>query len=302
MPAINRSDLVRGPAQVAFDSVTYQAAQDVALAFDIRTFAVQVGGVDVDQRVEDIGITARFAPSGKVEGLTSLFAALALPLGSGLLGDSDKAAVIKNAARQITLEAAGISKPPVIRASNKQTLFGEMEIRGLTKNDTVFGTAGSRFTDTTGGAPDGVLSSDIKTAPWTIGGANLGSDLEIEDGGVTLECIPTWSDFATDSNGVMQLFLTGCIWRATFIPVIGASAFLDAVDAAVHVARGSSLNAGGEDFVLTNGFITATLNAAAVRSAAISQAINNNFARQVVIEATRTSSSAALGTVVIPSS
>ena len=302
MPTVNRNDLVRGPAQVAFDSITYQASGDVALAIEIRQFEVQVGGAKADERIRDAIVRARFAPSGKVEGLASLYAVLALPLGSGLMTNTDKPAVITNTARAVTLPAAGITKPPVIRASNVQSLFGEMEITGLTKNAVAFGTAASLLAHGAGGAPAGVATADIKTAPWTIGGGNLGAALECEEGSVQIECTPTWQEYGTDSNGILQFFLTDCVFEARLIPVMGASTFLDAVKAALELTRGASWADTGEDFVLTNGFITVTLNSANIAAAAAGQVINQNFAREVRIRATRTSSSAALGTVEVPSS
>lgn len=299
MPAITRSSLIRGPAQCAFDSVTYQASGNIALRIQKRTFDVLVGGAIADKRVDDFIVRATFAPSGKVEGLSSLYAMLALDLGAGLMGASDKAAVFKNAARQVTLEAACITKPPQIRASNRQTVFGEMEIAGLTKDNVEFGTASSRLTHTTGGAPDGVTSSSIKTAPWTISGANLGSDIETENG-VIIDFTPQLDEYGTDSNGVVQFFLRDLEVRAQFIPVMGAASFLDALN--IDVARGSSMNATGEDLVLSNGFLQVTLNKAEIIEAAVSQTVGENFGRGIVAVATRTSSSGTLATVEVPSS
>lgn len=298
MPAIARSTIVRGPAQALFKTIAYQAAGAINIAATVETFDVPVGGSVQDKRMADQVSRITLQPSGKVEGLSDLFAVLSLPLGSMLFGATDYPLVVTNAARAITFPSAGITRPPQIRASNVATLFGDMELTAIGTDDTAFGTAGSRMTDTTGGAPSGVASADIKTAPWTIGGANLGSDIETE-GGVVIDCVPAWEPIRTDSNGVINFALTGLEFRATFAPVIAVADFLDALN--IHFTRGASLNSVGQDLVLTNGYITVTLSAAAILDPQLALAANINPVRQVVAVATRTSSASALGSVVIPS-
>lgn len=299
MPAIARSTIVRGPAEATFNTINYQAAGDVAVDLSLDTFDVPVGGAVQDRRLLDQVSRIRLTPSGKVEGLSDLFACLALPIGSALFSDTDKTLVVKNAARSMTFISAGIFRPPTIQASNRRTVFGEMEFVAIGANNTAFGAAGSRMTHAAGGAPTGVSTTDIKTAPWTVGGAGLGSNIETLDG-VNVEIVPTWEALETDSNGVINYYLTNCEMRATFAPVIGVSTFLDALN--IEFTRGASLNSLGAALTLTNGFITITLNAAALLDPRLSLAVNTNPVASVTAVATRTSGSAALGTVAIPSS
>ncbi|MGH8020525.1 MAG: hypothetical protein ACREIA_20025, partial [Opitutaceae bacterium] len=255
-----------------------------------------VGGAIQDKRLLDQISRVTLQPSGKVEGLSSLFGCLSATLGSMLFADTDKTLVVKNAARAITFASAGVFRPPTIQASNRRTLFGPMEFVCIGKNNTAFGAAASRMSDTTGGAAAGVASSDIVTAPWTITGAGLGTDFETVDG-VTVEAIPTWEPVQTDSNGVINYALTSVEFRATFAPIIAVAGFLAALN--IHFTRGASLNSLGADLTLTNGEIDITLADAAILDPQLALAVNANPIRQVVAVATRTSSATTLGAVAV---
>jgi len=296
MPAIARSTIVRGPAEATFNAIAYQAAQDIQVDFSLETFDVPVGGSIQDKRLLDQISRVRLQPSGKIEGLADLFAVLALPMGSTLFADTDKTLIVKNASRAITFKSAGILRPPAINASNRRTLFGEMEFACIGQNNVAFGAAGSRMTHAAGGAAAGVASSDLITGPWTVGGAGLGANFETEDG-VVVECIPTWEPYATDSNGVINYYLTDLDFRATFAPLVGVAAFLDAIN--IEFTRGASLNSLGVDLTLTNGSIDITLADAAIIDPKAAFAANVSPIRQVVAVATRVNSTTALGTVAV---
>lgn len=299
MPAIDRSTLVRGPAIVTFDGVSWYSQGDVAIRIARSTFNIEVGGGKIDERLADRVAEITFTPSGRALGLDKFNAFGALALGTGLFG-ADKTVTVQAASGTYTFQAGRISQLPSIIGSNVRTAFGPMTLRCIGKNNVIFGTADSFVVATAGSAPGGEASANIVTGPWTIGGAGLGNGIETEAGieiSFGLETTP----HETDSNGLVEEYLTGVTATATFIPAnVSVATLLTAL--APTAARGSSINATGVDLVCANSAISVTLKGATLTEANLSYTVRNAPVRGVTATATRASNATlqALFTIAAP--
>lgn len=287
MPAIDRSTLVRGPATVTFDGVTWYSQGDVAIRITRSTFAVTVGGAKVDERLLDKVAEITFTPSGRALGLALFNALGVLALGTGLFGAEDKSVVVASAAGTWTFAAGRISKLPSIMASNVKTSFGAMTLKCIGANEVAPGTADAFLELAAGAAPGGEASAGIVTGPWTIGGAGLGAGIETEDG-VTIDFAEEVSPQTTDSGGLVEEYLTGYSATATFVPLNKTLAEIVA-GLNLTAARGSSLNTGGVDLVCANSAMTVTLKGATLTQTEASLSVDSAPQRGVVATATRAS-------------
>ena len=287
MPAINRSTLVRGPATFTFDGVTWYTQGDVAIKISKSTFEVAVGGGMIDERLKDKVAEVTFTPSGRALGLTNINAFGALALGTGLFGAADKPVVVAAASGTWTFQAGRISKLPDIIGSNIKTSFGAMTLKCIGKTNVAFGTASSFLALTAGSTPAGEASAGIITGVWTVGGAGLGADIETEDG-VTLSFDLQTAAQETDSNGLVEEFLTGVKATASFTPL---NKTITEIVTALQIddLRGGSLNTGGVDLVCSNSAIVATLKGATLTEANASLSIANAAQKGVTAIATRAS-------------
>ena len=287
MPVIARSSLVRGPATVAFNGVTWYSQGDVSIVIRKLTFDIQVGGGKIDERVAGYEAEVSFTPSGRLLGL-SLFNAFGnLALGTQLYTDADLPVVVASAAATWTFKAGRISKLPSIIASSRKTAFGAMTLKCIVGDGLVPGAADSFLTMSAGAAPTGEASAGIITGGWTLAGGGLGSSFESEDG-VTLDFELETSEQRTDSGGLVAEFLTGAKAMASFVPVGKTSAEL-VTALQLTDAIGSSLSTGGVDLVATGSGITATLKGGTVTEANFAHAVTGQPVRGVTVTATRAS-------------
>ena len=287
MPVIARSTLVRGPATVTFNGVTWYSAGDVAIKINKATFPVTVGGGKIDERVADYSAEVTFTPSGRLLGLALFNAFGTMALGTQLYTSADLPVVVANVAATWTFKAGRISKIPSIIASARKTAFGPMTLKCIVGDGLVPGAADSFLTMSAGAAPTGEAAAGIITGPWTISGGTLGSSWETEDG-LTLDFELETSEQRTDSGGLVGEYLTGVTARASFVPVgLAPSAIVTGLQ--LTDAIGASLNTGGVDLVATTSGLTATLKGASLTEANFSATVQNDPVRGVVATATRAS-------------
>jgi hypothetical protein len=287
MTVIARSSLVRGPATVTFNGVTWYSQGDVSIKITKQAFDITVGGGKIDERLAGYEAEVSFTPSGRLLGL-SLFSAFgALALGTQLYTSADLPVVVASAAATWTFKAGRISKIPSIIASARKTAFGSMTLKCIVGDGLVPGAVDSFLTMSAGAAPTGEASADIITGPWTITGGGLGTSWETADG-LTLDFELQTSEQRTDSGGLVAEFLTGVTAKATFTPSgLAPSAIVTALQ--LTDAIGGSLNTGGVDLVATGSGITATLKGVTVTEAGFAHSVDKQTSGAVTAIATRAS-------------
>ena len=287
MPVIARSSLVRGPATVTFNGVTWYSQGDVSIRITKQTFDVTVGGGKLDERLAGYEAEVSFTPSGRLLGLSLFNAFGVMALGTQLYTSADLPVVVSSASATYTFKAGRISKIPSIIASARKTAFGPMTLKCIVGDGLVPGAADSFLTMSAGAVPTGEASAGIITGPWTIAGGGLGASWETEDG-LTLDFELQTSEQRTDSGGLVAEFLTGVTAKATFTPSgIAPSAIVTALQ--LTDAIGASLNTGGVNLVATTAGLTATLLGATVTEAGFAHSVDKQTSGAVTCIATRAS-------------
>ncbi len=267
MSISRHSRLVRGPAIVQFHwttgsggsavqhNVVFRTKGDVVFTPETQTFDVESSELGViDRRASELMATVRFTPVGVVDsdGVGILWPHLQKLPGQSLFGAQDVlvevwpvagAAASANDNGMIYLQNAVVSKMPDIILSAVQTEIGEVEVRGILSNNSVW-ESGAHWTMTDENAPTlSTLSpSSIPTVPAKLAWGTAFSDIKTENG-VRIEFEMGTQDEVEDESGVYDITLTDLKARARFTPVAGWD--MEEVYSALHQnddqLRGSSV-------------------------------------------------------------
>jgi len=166
-----RSDILRGPAIIQFNSQTFYSQGDIQLEEVMDAFAINVSNFGkVDDRVDKVMHRLRFTPDGQWTALSTLF-----PYATALIGDSvfgtDKTLTIwTRDGKKRVYAAAAVTKMPNIMLASTKTLLAEVEFTCIHAADTNWSTAGSLFTDSAQAYPgdSGYDVTNIITQPYTM--------------------------------------------------------------------------------------------------------------------------------------
>lgn len=242
------STIIRGPAIVVLGGVTFRTKGDVVFTPEAKTFDVESSEMGViDQRADQRMATVKFTPVGVLGAsvVAALWPHLAKLPGESLLGGEDTECTVQPVSGGIGVRFANaaVSKMPAIDISATKTVIGEVEIRGILKNNSAWA-ADSHWELATLAAPSlGTL--DPATIPTSPGSVNWGTgfaDIKTLEG-VHFEFDMQTQDESSDEDGVYDITLTGLSATATLTPVAGVDLSLLAarMGVAANQLRGMSL-------------------------------------------------------------
>lgn len=311
--ALNRTALIRGPANITWNSKNYYSQGDIVVKITKETFDVITSAHGlVDQRVSERVTEITFTPAGEWE--TSDFEALfpgatTIP-GASWFGSSDLPLVIQpiNASQnKITFTSANIVRPPQLILSSVKTLMGPVTFRALNKNAAAWSDAASLLTVAAGTPSDTAFSAAaIKTQPYIGAWGSV-------TGFTTLHTIDGWTvdfdlqlePFNVDAYGVLDMTFQRMDVTARCMPIGPTEAQATSALALQDTGaiRGRSLNAGSADLVLSSlaaadtGTTFLTLNSVNLLSADINYGMNTNRHGEFVWRTSREFSSGVVAAV-----
>lgn len=262
---IDRSTIIRGPALVTFNSVSFYSRDDIVATPKINTFKIDSSmHGQVDERLSDVLWEITFTPVGKWAGLATLFPYATPVVGSSVFGATDKNLVIQTlAGQQITYKAAAVTKMPDVVLSAAKTLIGSVTFTAIGANNTEWTDAAKRaviasvaFSDTS------FNPADIKTQAYSVawGSTSPWNAIKTESG-VTLSFNVSMDPVVTDSDGTVDMTLKDVEVTAKFTPVGVSEADLLALlkVQGSGIARGASLGGNKNDLVVTGTGVTVTV-------------------------------------------
>lgn len=258
----SRSNLIVGPARIVrgAGSVHVKESFEVLLA-KAQTPIVLDGYGEIDQRDEDMLVSASFVPDGRWNAATRAFLwpYLNPSIGSDPFGASDTPAVIHDSNAHVhTIIASAITQMPSIVLSPVATLIGQATLTGIRGTGKDWNDASGIYTVAISGGTftdSGFVASEIKTQDYTgaWGDVTGFGAIKTTGGGWTIEFQTNIEFIKVDEVGTCKASLTGVSVLASCTPIAMDSAnLLAALDfQEASSARGKSGNALSEDLVIT---------------------------------------------------
>jgi hypothetical protein len=176
---LSRTDatILRGPAIVTFNGVTFWIKDEIKIATRYDLFDIVVSGRGkLDERIQQIITEITFTPAGEIEGTTpaSVFEVLyphtACTPGASAMPSTDKSVVVwpLNGKEKLTYSSGFVSKMPDILLSSVKTVMGQVTLTCIgTDNQAwsnashLFALADAAFTDTS------LTLANILTVPYS---------------------------------------------------------------------------------------------------------------------------------------
>lgn len=266
---MQREAIIRGPAIVVWNSLTFYSQGDIKVTMEQPSFEVSASAFGkVADRSQGRLATIRFTPAGKW--ITGLWPYGATAMGASIYGATDRDLIIKpldTNNNQWTFYNAAITKMPPIQLSASKTLIGEVELVALGKENTAPGTADSLFLRAANTFADTSFSpADLVTQPYAAAWGAVSGFTDIQTkAGWQVDFNLSLSDVMSDTFGVIDKRLTGLEVVAKCEPLtVAASDLMTALG--IHKARGASLDS-GNDLALTGTGVSLTVKNATIRKA-----------------------------------
>lgn len=236
-----RSNIVKGPAKIVYDSITYFTPDDITLTLDDggQDIATSMFGPNTDRLVINPKVTTTFTPhalisSGPTAVTRSNALAALIPAiftngfyGTQYLGSgSEKSLQIWGSNGElVTISNAVITAPPSLMFSADKPIFGAMTFTGIcktTSSDIDLGQANSLLDVATAQADPGLAFLGTPTYLQRRYKGNLGSQsgfTEIwPEGGWTVQFSPQWRE-RTIQGLTVDFELVGMTITASCVPV-----------------------------------------------------------------------------------
>jgi len=260
-----RSTIISGPARIVRGAGSVHVKEPFSVDLPkAQTPVVLEGYGEIDQRDEDILVTAQFLPDGRWNAATRAFLwpYLNPTIGSDPFGSSDTPTLIHDTNTHLhTIYASAITQMPSLILSPSGTMIGPATITGIRASGKGWNEASSLYNMAlTGGTftDSGLVGSEIITQYYTgAWGATpvTGFGAIATETGWTVDFQTSIQFFKVDEVGTCKasLLSVGVLARCMPINISAADilAALDYQETSPASRRGKSGNALGKDLVIT---------------------------------------------------
>lgn len=243
--AVDRTTLIQEPGLLVFGSGHFYSKEDIVVEFIEETAEIDTDtyGV-VDERPVDRRIEISFTPVGELENLAVLYPLGGLLMGASPFGGSDSAAVIYTASgKSLTVHNAAVTTMPALNLGHRETLFGDVTITGLLKNNADPTDANSFFTWAASGAtyPGDAqfAASSIKTLGYKAEWGDSPWDDFLTESGFAVAFSSAFEDVPVDGHGTVDMRLSSLSVEVTATPV--GIALADVIAAMKFQGAGNAL-------------------------------------------------------------
>jgi hypothetical protein len=260
--SIARSNIIVGPAKIAFNSATFFHNGDITLRHRPETFRIQPSGfTQADVRDNDRMIECDITPDGRWD--ANVIAAFwphfnAVP-GKSMATGTDLPLVITDANSHVhTIKSAIVTKAPDLILSAERSALGSASFMGIVPDNVdpddadayhTYATSAGTFADS--GFTLGAIKTQPYTAVWT--GITGFSSAFVSIDGFTCSTEYQYTPFKIDGLGTVDLRLTGVRFtvRAKPIGISKANILAAARLAGSGTALGSSRQATSAALTIT---------------------------------------------------
>jgi hypothetical protein len=256
---ITRANLISGPARIVRNALSCHVREPFEVNIvKAQTPIVLDGYGEIDQRDEDLMISASFTPDGSwnANARSLLWPYLNPTIGADIFGSADVPTTIHDSNSHLhTIAASAITQMPSISLSASATMIGQATITGIRPTGGDWATdlytaaaSGGTFTDTA------FVPADIKVQQYTGAWAGVTGFSGIEtEGGWTIDFNTDIQWFKTDAVGTVtgRLRSVSVVARCTPLGISGANvaSAMDMQETASR--RGKSGNVLAADLTIT---------------------------------------------------
>ena len=219
MPTIDRSAIIRGPAEVQFGSQVFYSKGNVSVSWETSVFEKVSDSFGVVGRAKtDAQITVSFTPVGELEALAVLYPYGQTALGSSIFGSTDSQLIIKGLNNQLTVENAAVTQMPSLTLGAGTTAFGEVQFTGLVKNNAEPDLAASyyAYTESSNNYSTEFNPALIKSSEYQA--TYMGYTHSSTDG-FTVDFDLNLAPVTVDSHGTIDMRLVDVGWTANWSPI-----------------------------------------------------------------------------------
>ncbi len=268
MATIDRSTIIRGPAQITFDSEVFWSKGNVTVTYEHTTFDKETDAFGIVGRAKtDAQIRVSFTPVGEIESapLGKLYPYASTALGSSIYGSTDTTLEIKTLKNKLTIKNAAVTRMPSLTLGAGTTALGEVEFTGLVKNSSEPDLAASYYEYAEGAQTFGTSfdATKIKASEYTsatyLGATHVSVD------GFTIDFDMTLAPVVADAIGTIDMRLQDLSFTANWSP-INYYFPTNILTNMVPIAPGSDLYTAALSITGTTGSISFTADKAALVS------------------------------------
>lgn len=143
-----RSEILRGPAIVQFNSQTFYSQGDIKVEMVQEVFPINVSTFGkADERVDKVMHRLTFTPAGQWSGLSTLFPYATALIGSSVFGTDKTLTIWTVDGKKRVYKAAAVTKMPNLMLASTKTLLGEVQFTCLHAEASQWNAVNSLFTD-----------------------------------------------------------------------------------------------------------------------------------------------------------
>ncbi len=268
-----RASLVRGPAEVQFNSLTFFTRDDINLRHDPVWNPVMTSMYDeVDKTISDRVYKVPLRLWGAWENLTTLFPSAVLnPLpGTSLFGSSDAPLTVwaRNGDKIVYTNAALTKIANLYLGMDSDLFAADVEFTCICGNSNNPEDANAYYTQSNSALTENAFAkTNFKKVRWTAAlGTVSGFTTLVAEKGFQIGWEMDVKGHAVDGYGTRDVTLKKLIGSCKLIPVGPTIAQLEAIAAAQGVAFGTLLSSDSNSLVITGSSGgSVTLNGAAVK-------------------------------------
>jgi len=247
MPTIDRTEIIRGPAAITFNSETFYSKGDISVTIEQSTFDKEsdVFGI-VGRSVTDRQVKVRFTPVGEIEALTVLYpygTAASYPIGSSVFGATDTGLTITGISNKLVIHNCAVTQMPPLTLGAGTTAFGECEITGLVKRDAEPNTEASYWTYTESTNTIPVTFNVAKVISAQYQATYMGATTTPVDA-FTIDFDLTLAPVVADGIGTIDMRMQDLQFSTSWEPLAQAASFPATALAYADVAPGAEIFSG----------------------------------------------------------
>ena len=294
MPTIDRSAIIRGPAEVQFGGQVFFSKGNVSVSWENSVFekTSDVFGV-IGRAKTDTQITVSFTPVGELEALAVLFPYGQTALGSSIFGSSDSALIIKGLANQWTIHNAAVTQMPSLTLGAGTTAFGEVQFTGRVKKSGEPDDKASyyAYTESSNSYSTTFDPANVKSAEYQafyLGYTHSSTD------GFTVDFDVNLAPVTVDSHGTIDMTLVDVGFSANWSPISQGTIPSSLLQLLANTAPGSDLSTTSLTIAGTGQGISFTADKATLVSSDFVWGADANLNGPITVQGTRDINSGAL--------
>lgn len=294
MATIDRSTIIRGPAQVTFGGQVFFSKGNISVTVETSQFEQTSDVFGIIKRVKtDTQVRVRFTPVGEIDQTAVLYPYFSSALGTSLFGSTDSVLEIKGLKNKLTVYNCAVTQMPSLTLGAGVTAFGEVEITGLVKNSaepdlqaSYYAYAESTNTYSTDFDPTKVKSGEYQAT--YLGYTHTAVEpFNVE---FNLELAPV----TIDAIGTVDMRLQEVGWTATWSPVHGSIPTYILQYLTQSVNMGGSLYQTNISIAGPTGQVSFTADLATLVSSDMAWGTDVNLSGPLTVQGTRDINSGAL--------